>query len=71
MIKKEFFLVFCITIFQKKYKSNTSRDQNDLFINDGKYIKQKALNKFNFHLGWDERIFFLKNIKQQTNILIE
>ena len=36
-----FFGFFVLPFFQKKHKIKQSRDQNDLFINDGKYMKQK------------------------------
>jgi len=36
-----------------------------------KIHKAKSPKQIHFLLGWDEMIFFLKNIKQQTNILIE
>jgi len=52
MIKEEFFWFFVLPFFQNKQKiKKQSRDQNDLFINDGKYMKQKALYKFAFVSG--------------------
>jgi len=33
--------------------------------------KAKSSKQIHFRLGWDEMIFLKKNIKQQTNILIE
>jgi len=49
---KEIFLVSCITIFPEQAQKEQSRDINNLFfINDGKYLKQKALHKFTFVSG--------------------
>jgi len=36
-----------------------------------KIRKAKSPKQVHFRLGWDERIFFLNNIKQQTNTLFE
>ena len=54
---KENFLVFCITIFPEQAQKEQSRDHNDLFINDGKYMKQKALHKFTFVSGGTKGFF--------------
>ena len=52
-----FFGFFVLPFFQKKHKIKQSRDQNDLFINDGKYMKQKALHKFTFVSGGTKGFF--------------
>jgi hypothetical protein len=41
IFENDFFWFFVLPFFQKKHKIKQSRDQNDLFINDGKYMKQK------------------------------
>jgi len=65
-----FFEFFVLPFFQKKHKIKQSRDQNDLFINDGKYMKQKIPTQVQFHLRRDERIFFLKAANnKQTHYL--
>jgi len=63
---KENFWFFVLPFFQNKHKKKQSRDRNDFFINDGKYLKQKkALHKFTFVSGGTKG-YFLKSSKQQT-----
>jgi len=58
MIKEFFFGFLVLPFFQNKHKRNKVGIETTFFINDGKYLKQKALHKFTFRLGRDERIFF-------------
>ena len=67
-LKKKIF--FVLPSFPEKAKNKKqSRDRDDLSLMT-KIHKAKALNKFNSVLGGTKGIF-LKNIKQQTNILTE
>jgi len=71
MIKeKELFWFFVLPFFPEKAQNKKqSRDQDDLSLMT-KIHKTKSPKQVHFRLGWDERII-LKNIKQQTDILIE
>jgi len=66
MIKEKFFLVFLVLpFFQNKHKKNKVGIETTLFINDGKYLKQRTLNNFTF-VSSGMKGFFLKN-KKTTN----
>ena len=59
-------LVFCITIFPEQTQNkNKVGIKTTLFINDGKYQKQKALSKFTFVSGGTKGFFFFE--KQKTS----
>jgi len=64
MIKENFFLVFCITIFPKQAQNKNKVGIETTFIDDEKNLKQIALHKFTFVSGGPKG-YFLKD-KQQT-----
>jgi len=59
------FLVLCFTIFPEQARKNEVGIETTLFINDGKYLKKKALHKFTFVSGGTKG-HFLKSSKQLT-----
>jgi hypothetical protein len=59
---KFIFWFFVLPFFQKKHEIKTKSGYKRLFINDGKYMKQKALHKFTFVSGGTKGFFE----KQQT-----
>ena len=64
-------MVFCITIFHRKStKEKQSRDRDDLSLMM-KIHKAKSPKQVHLSRAGRKDFFFLKNIKQQTNILIE
>jgi hypothetical protein len=69
-----FFWVLLFYHLSRKEKKKKAQNKNKVGIRATflmmKIHKAKIPKQVHFRLGWDERIF-LKNIKQQTNILIE
>ena len=70
--KEKNFWFFVLPFFPEKAQNKNKAGIKATFILMMKIHKAKSPKQVHFRLGGDERIFFfLKNIKQQTNILIK